>query len=169
METRLFSREQKDTALRQLLRSGRVMKLALEHSFRTPRPGLCPSPLRPIYRPATVLPHPVTVHLSRRSSADTRESIPSEFNTPFLTQPKKLKVLRPITHERAKSHMSATARGPWVPKSRFAHMSLRPDFRVTIVHVEDVFAGKLPTKLDNFASAVKDSSTKAVFAGFERS
>jgi hypothetical protein len=78
-------------------------------------------------------------------------------------------MLRPITHERSKSHMSATAREPWVPKSRFAHLSQMPDFRVTIVHVEDVFSGKLQTKQDNFTTSVKDPGTKTVFAGFERS
>lgn len=138
------SRERKDTALRQLLRSGRTMKLALERSFRSPRAVLCSSPLRPVYRPATVLPHPVTVHLSRRSSADSRESTYSGLCGSFLTQPRKPKSLRPITHERSKSHMSSTtarSKEAWGLKTRF-DLSLLPDFRVTIVHVEDVFSGK---------------------------
>lgn len=139
------SREYKDAALRQLLRSGRALKWALERSFRSPRPALCSSPLRPVYRPATVLPHPVTVYLSRRSSTDSRGSACSGLCGSFLTQPRKLKVLRPITHERSKSHMSATARSKeaWGLKTRLADLSLLPDFRVTIVHVEDVFSGKL--------------------------
>ena len=141
----MLSREQKDCVLRRLLRSRLEMKRALERSFRSPRPGLSQSPVQTVYRPTSVLPHPVTVHLSRRTSADSQCS--TRYTGSFLTQAKKVKASGPISHERTKSHLSATLRSnePWAPPVHLRHLPrlpLLPDFRVTIVHVEDVFSDR---------------------------